>query len=179
MRLFNLWPWQAYHKSSIRSFHKRYDSSELCQGDARSQECADFRCGEWQPWWLSNCCSVVIENMFLSAGETQSISENASKPQQKSKWTINRSDGWFKSLCWLRSPLGLGSGGIWTCDKMTDSCDPSVSAFQIKQHSNHCFMEQLTTNPAGTLCWPTIIFVLSGIWYLTRIDSRSLWNSCG
>lgn len=43
------------------------------EGDAWSQECVDFRCGEWQPWWLSNPYSVVIETMFHSAGETQTI----------------------------------------------------------------------------------------------------------
>lgn len=63
-------PGEEYHKRSMPSFHKRYGSSELPQGDAWSQECADFRCGEWQPWWLSNRYSVVIETMFHSAGET-------------------------------------------------------------------------------------------------------------
>lgn len=83
MRLFNLWPWHEYYKSSMHPFHKRYGSAELPQGDARSQECADFRCGEWQPWWLSNCWSVVIETMFHSAGETWCSLKKAREPQQK------------------------------------------------------------------------------------------------
>lgn len=74
---------KEYHKRSVHSFHKRYGSSELPQGDASSQECADFRCGEWQPWWLSNRYNVVIETMLLSAGEAPSIFKKASEPQQK------------------------------------------------------------------------------------------------
>lgn len=67
--IFKLWPWQVYYRRSTHSFHKRYSSSELPRLDAWCQECADFKCGEWQPWWLSNCCSVVIENMLLSVGD--------------------------------------------------------------------------------------------------------------
>lgn len=69
-------------KRNVHPLQKKYGSSEQPQGDARIQECADFRCGEWQPWWSSDCCSVVIENTFPSAGETRSVSKTFGEPQQ-------------------------------------------------------------------------------------------------
>lgn len=69
-------------KRNIHRLQKKYGSSEQPQGDAWIQECADFRCGEWQPWWSADCCSVVIENTFPSAGETRSVSMKFGEPQQ-------------------------------------------------------------------------------------------------
>ena len=78
---------EKYHKRSMHSFHKRYGSSVLPQGDASSQECADFRCGEWQPWWLSNRYSVVIETMFRSAGETRPISRSGGPANHSKRYS--------------------------------------------------------------------------------------------
>lgn len=75
----------------------------LLRADASSQECADFECGARQPWWLSNRCRVIIENMLLSAGDARSVLKEAVEPQRKVKNDLLVDlRGWFHSLCGVR-----------------------------------------------------------------------------
>ncbi len=107
LRLFNLWTWREISQEE-HAFISQEVRLLRARGDVSSQECADFRSGEWQPWWLSNRYSVVIETMFHSAGETWFFFFLKANEEP---WIISRYESWFKSFWLVRSTFGSGNSG--------------------------------------------------------------------